>query len=62
MKLFEKPKLSNSEIRQKEESVRRSLTFIVLVLMILSLTMCNTPSREEYMEPTPGPQQTAETK
>ncbi|MBP3868261.1 MAG: hypothetical protein IKF60_09525 [Solobacterium sp.] len=62
MKLFEKPQLSNSEIRQREQSLKRSMTFIILVLMILSLTMCDTPSYEEFTGSTPVPEQTAETK
>jgi preprotein translocase subunit SecG len=64
MKLFDKPKpqYSSSEIRQKEEAVKRTMTFIILVLMILSLTMCNTPSYEEYSEGLDETEQTTETR
>jgi len=62
MGMFDKPKkkVSGAEMHRQEESLKRSLSFIILILMVLSLTMCSTPSYEEF-ENGSTPEPTAQT-
>ena len=39
--------VSKQELKKKEIELRQKLSFFILILMVLSLTVCNTPSRNQ---------------
>lgn len=41
-----KPQISEMDINARAAQMKRSLTFIILAVMIMSLTMCNAPGRD----------------
>ncbi len=40
-------KPSQQELKQKERDLKQKMSFFILILMVLSLTVCNTPSRNK---------------
>ena len=41
---------TNASVEERAAQLKRQLTFLILILMVMSLTVCDLPSREELME------------
>lgn len=56
-----KPQKVQPSVEERAASLKRTLTFLILILMIMSLTVCQYPSEEEIRNQMETPQETSGT-